>query len=259
METNQNRKGLNGFHLRLLAMITMLTDHIAILFLGRNIWVRGVGRIAFLLYAFLLADGFLHIKDTPARLTKHISALAVLAVVAEGCYDLMEQGLQFTTYMDTQSVIITLIIGYLALLATEHLGDNKPALVCVYILSGFANYAIKGNFNLVGPWIIIAFYWYLKKAADRPWLQRFLILCSIMTLYLPVYFWGWSKMAGWQAWCEAVQTHVPWIIFHYVTAGIIASYSGKLGYHSKTFSRIYTWFYPAHALLLGIVAWVVMG
>ena len=53
-----------------------------------------------------------------------------------------------------------------------------PVLLA-YLLIGYANYAMVANFNFVGPLLVVAFYWYLrrKKAAEEagrswPWIRR---------------------------------------------------------------------------------------
>ncbi len=52
-------KKMTGFVLRVIAMITMLADHVACNFLNDQVIMRSFGRIAFPIYAFLLAEGFL--------------------------------------------------------------------------------------------------------------------------------------------------------------------------------------------------------
>ena len=55
---------MSGFILRIIAMITILVDHIACNLLDNQVIMRSFGRIAFPIYAFLLAEGFLiYYKD----------------------------------------------------------------------------------------------------------------------------------------------------------------------------------------------------
>ena len=124
---------------------------------------------------------------------------------------------------------------------------------------------LKGNFNIVGPWLVIAFYWYIRasKEAGREgnrwsWRKRFLIILIFFACYLPLYFWvicGFGDAAGW--W-EEVVNYAPWIAGHGIAGFIISLYNGELGYHKKWFSRLYTSFYPAHTFLIGVIC-ILMG
>lgn len=137
-----------------------------------------IGRIAFPLYAFLLAEGCRYVFRDRERLTRHLVTLLILAVAAEPGYDLMDAHLNFAEYLSSQSNMITLLLGYLGMMATEALLPSVPperrdvsrirvaARACAYGLLGFANYMMHGNFNLVGPWLIVAYYWYLRKSND---------------------------------------------------------------------------------------------
>jgi hypothetical protein len=118
----------DGFTLRIIAMFTMLLDHIGWKFLPEPMFLTWIGRIAFPLYAFLLADGLLFVKDNARRLTHHVAVLLVLALVSEPCFDLMEHGFDFARYMDFQSNMITLLLGYLALIATDAFAPDGRAL-----------------------------------------------------------------------------------------------------------------------------------
>ena len=40
-------------------------------------------------------------------------------------------------------------------------------LISSYLLLGFANYMIKGNFNLVILWLVIAYYWFIRTCRNN--------------------------------------------------------------------------------------------
>ena len=48
-------KGLSQEGLKILACVTMLVDHAALLF-GGSPWLRAIGRLAFPIYCFLLTE-----------------------------------------------------------------------------------------------------------------------------------------------------------------------------------------------------------
>ena len=251
-------------------MLTMCLDHIGWFFLDDPMKLTWIGRIAFPVYAFLLADGFLHICRDQRRWNHHLAVLLILTVVSEPAYDLMDERLNFAHYLNSQSNMITLLLGYAGMGITETFcpsapateerrsGLRIPALICTYMLLGFANYMMKGNFNIVGPLLVMAFYWFLRmpdgkrKGIGRV-MRRFLILLSIFAVYLLVYFWVRSGFGGPERWWMEVSRYAPWIAGHALAALILSFYNGELGYHQKWFRRVYLTFYPAHAILIGLI------
>ena len=287
---------MNGFVLRVIAMVTMLIDHIGWNFLDNSMILTWIGRIAFPLYAFLLAEGFLIIYHDKERFSKHLAIMLILTAVSFPGYALLEERLDFAHYLDSQSNMITLLIGYFGMMATEtlapsalsatagrtasagraasaaaaasaaHAGKDRPsgmkiaALVVTYVLLGLANYMMKGNFNIVGPLLVIAYYWVIRvskqSARDgKPWSwgRRLAVNILIFAIYLPVYFWVRSGFGGPALWWKEVLDYAPWIVGHVIAAVIISLYNGELGYHEKWFRRLYTSFYPAHTFVIGLI------
>ena len=261
---------MSGFVLRIIAMVTMLVDHIACNLLDNQVIMRSFGRIAFPIYAFLLAEGFLIYCKNKDRIMKHISSLIVLIVVSEFFYDLMECGLEFSKYFESQNNILTLFLGFLGMFITEELiprGKNNKkdirtvfVLVSSYLLLGFANYMLKGNFNLVGPWLVIAYYWFIRLSRDNKanenmwkWWKRFAILLLIFAIYLPIYFWVRTDFGSFSSWVQKMKDYIPWIIGHVGAALVLSLYNGKLGYHKGWFKKLYISFYPLHACVIGVI------
>lgn len=48
---------LNGFHLKLIAICTMFIDHLGYTLFPGDLWLRCVGRVAFPIFCFLIAEG----------------------------------------------------------------------------------------------------------------------------------------------------------------------------------------------------------
>ena len=261
---------MTGFILRIIAMVTMLTDHIACNFLDNQVVMRSIGRLAFPIYAFLLAEGFLVFYKDKDRVMKHISSLIVLIFVSEIFYDLMEYGTDFGRYFNSQNNIITLFLGFLGMLITEELiprnKNNKKdirnilVLISSYLLLGFVNYMTKSNFNLIGPWLVIAFYWFIRLCKNPKtnknnwsWSKRFVILLLIFAIYIPLYFWVRTDFGTFAELIQKMKDYMPWIIGHMGAALVLSLYNGKLGYHEGWFKKLYISFYPLHACILGII------
>ena len=87
---------LSGTTLKWIAVISLLIDHTAEVLINHNaaltdpIWaqiyvlMRGIGRIAFPIYAFLLVEGFLYTRDVK----KYLARMLTFAVVSEIPFDL---------------------------------------------------------------------------------------------------------------------------------------------------------------------------
>lgn len=137
-------KSLTGYHLKLIALITMLIDHIAAVVIWRIyeasfgitasmqlsnaigdkivVWVAGnqdivytiyelmryVGRMAFPIYCFLLVEGFIHTRSV----VKYALRLFAFAFISEIPFDLAIAGQLWS--MDYSNVFFTLVLGLLS-------------------------------------------------------------------------------------------------------------------------------------------------
>jgi hypothetical protein len=232
-----------------------------------------IGRIAFPCYAFLLAEWFFFVFRDKRRFIKHLSTLIILAVISEPCYDLLEFGPNLaSSFMESQSVMITLILGFLGMSITELLlpsnwekseksqRKNIIVLICAYLLIGFINYTMKANFNFVWPLLVVAYYRYLRYSRNEEktenkwnWIKRFCVLLVIFMIYLPIYFWARTDFWDIHVWRDKVIECLPWVAWHVVAALILSFSNCKLWYHKKWFKIFYTLFYPVHALIIWIL------
>ena len=119
-------KGISRMALKMIALISMIIDHIghAILtpYVNTNASIlvlycvlRSIGRIAFPLYAFMLAEGMRYTHD----LKKYTCRLWMFAIASEFPYDYMNG---FNYYLNVQNVGFTLALGATA----EYLSKRCP-------------------------------------------------------------------------------------------------------------------------------------
>lgn len=160
----QSKKGITGSTLKLIAIITMLIDHVAAVVLNRIIDVkragtsnelvtelfkmdaeelsriynimRDIGRIAFPIFCFLLVEGFLHTRNT----WKYALRLAVFALVSEIPFDLALFAKPFR--FNYQNVFFTLLIGLLVLIGLKYVSEKIVNKVNNEILTVLANTAV---------------------------------------------------------------------------------------------------------------------
>jgi hypothetical protein len=240
------------FILKIIAIITMTTDHAASAFFDNMMVMRVIGRIAFLLYAFMIAEGFYHIKDKPDRIKAHLIKLGMLCVISEFAYDFMEEGKLID--WSSQSVMPVLFLGFIGLIITERFAKKPWIIVLYYIASALVNYYAKFNYKFVGVLLIYGFYFYIKYAKNMSFWKKLLILIPSITLYFCLYTWARVSFGGFQAWLESFMKYYPWLFGHYAAMIIIASYNGKLGPRNKVFNGLYSVYYPLHMAVIGLIA-----
>lgn len=190
------KRGISGSTLKLIAVITMIIDHTAAGILGRylsisgfgsldaanmdgiNQWMlqngqlfqiyyimRMIGRIAFPIYCFLLAEGFEHTHNQ----MKYAARLLPFAVVSELPFDLLFNGsvLEF----GYQNVFFTLFFGLLVMMgmrwAKEHMIRSPLAgtlLNCAVAAAGMAAaHFAKTDYAATGVLCIVVIYVFRKK------------------------------------------------------------------------------------------------
>lgn len=129
----ENKRGISGSTLKIIALITMLIDHVAATVLARIILVNGydeavyncytvmrkIGRIAFPIFIFLMIEGF---SKTSSR-RKYLLRMAVFAVISEIPFDLAFSAkvLEFSY----QNIFFTLLIGMLVMWTFDYIGKKE--------------------------------------------------------------------------------------------------------------------------------------
>ena len=121
-------KGMNATTIKLVAVITMFIDHFAFVVLPRmevatngnegllNLAhaLRGVGRLAFPLFCFLLVEGF----SKTSNALKYLGRIGLFALISEVPFDLAVSLRPFD--MGYQSTMVTLFIGLLTMYGVDY-------------------------------------------------------------------------------------------------------------------------------------------
>lgn len=239
------------FTFKLFAMITMVCDHVGILLFDNNTILRSVGRCAFLIYAFLMAESFRHLKDKPDRIIYHIQKLLLLFLVTEIPYDYVESGVWDAP--DSQCAAFTLLAGFGALALAHQFRGNKKTQGIIYLSAAATTYFVRSNFKLTGALLIIAFYYYLESFESMSIPKRMGALLLIMAAYWPLYIWALGDFCNFATYVQLLQEYLPWMIAHLLIVIPLALYNGELGYRGKAFNFLYSWFYPLHFVVLGFI------
>lgn len=112
---------MSAFSLRAAALLCMLVDHTGLALFPAVDAFRCVGRLAFPLYCFLLAQGYLHTRSVRA----YARRLLLAALLSEIPFDLLIFGRLSCTV--EQNVLFSLLLGLMALYAADTLRAHPPA------------------------------------------------------------------------------------------------------------------------------------
>ena len=227
------QKVLSGSTLKLIAIITMLIDHIGAAVIARLLIagqgsemlykiyyaMRAVGRVAFPIFCFLLVEGFFY---TGSR-KKYALRLFGFALLSEIPFDLAFSGkiLEF----GYQNVFFTLLIGLLTIMLFDAVVKKqewhpvlRSALLVIITFGGMgAAYLLHTDYDAKGVLAILVFY---------------------MTRQMR----GLQIVAGCLAFCWELPAIVAFIP--------IAFYNGKRGWNIK---YLFYAFYPVHLLVLYLI------
>ncbi len=233
-------KGITGSSLKMIAIITMFIDHSAAIILERIIWsqevfsgtlywvyliMRMIGRLGFPIFCFLLIEGFCHTRNVK----KYAGRLFLFALISEIPFDLGFAGTIF--YGQYQNVFFTLLIGLLVLICFRLLEkkQEKNRTLCFIlnflILVGGIVLAdlLMTDYGGMGVLTIVCMYLFRRNKALEAGIG-----CMVLTIM------SWSEITSFSI-------LLP-----------IRRYNGERGWNMKWFFYV---FYPAHILLLYLVAY----
>lgn len=250
------RVGISGSGLKILAVIFMLTDHIAAVLLSHILsqngifyfgdtsisymkeltqdgvvgWVyvwyqimrRIVGRCAFPIYCFLLVEGF----GKTGNRKKYAGRLFIFALVSEVPFDLAFDGQAINT--GHQNVFFTLLLGFLMIWAMEEIGRQcRGALLkwaggaAVFLAAAALAEAARCDYGANGIIAVALLFLFRRKKAEQ--------IAAGCIAFL------WETMAP--------------LAFVFV-----CFYNGRRGAGLKYF---FYFFYPAHLLILYLITLII--
>lgn len=219
---------LSGSTLKLLAMALMLIDHAGHVLFPHLTWMRAVGRIAFPIFAFFVAEGLHYTRSRP----KYMLRLGIFALISEIPFNLAIS--RKALYPDAQNVMFTFLIAALTVTVFEALYKSKdPAYeipkkilgIVAAALIPFLGIALSTDYNSYGVWLVMLFY-FLRESR----------LAANLAAVGANFIWYSNTLSH-----HAALSFFPLML-----------YNGKKGAELKYLFYI---FYPAHLLLLWAISY----
>lgn len=222
MDKFERFKVLDGTALKIIAMISMIFDHVGDNFFPEMEWMRIIGRMAMPIFAFCIAQGFAHTHDK----TKYLRRLLIFGLASEVPFDLVTAGkvLEFSH----QNIMFTFALSVIGLLIMDRVGDSDLKtwlrnLIRALIFAVFmvASLILRLDYNMVAIAIIFVFY-LLNDKAD--WIKN-LVAAGFHALFRNVGIY-WFGLLGF----------IP-----------ILLYNHKRG---RGLKWLFYFFYPGHLMLI---------
>ena len=211
--------------MKLLACITMLIDHLGAVFFP-HMGLRAIGRLAFPIFCFLLAEGIYHTKN-PIR---YGIRLFVCMLLSEIPFDLLFRG---NMNLSSQNVMVTLLLGFcMGQLMKQCTRYFSKVLVCIpFVLLGELTHCDYGGTGV----LIITLFLLTRDLPNKMLLQT-------LGLFLLCFSMGGSKFMG-----------IPIQLFATAAMVPIWLYSGRKVTSSKATQLAFYLFYPAHLAVLLLI------
>ena len=218
---------MTGNALKIIAAAAMLLDHVGLMFFPANALLRIIGRLAFPVFAFMIAEGC---KYTRNRL-RYFLQLFGLALGCQIVYFIADGSMYL-------SVLFTFSLAVLTIFALQYCKAKPGALpILLFVTAVVAVYVLNqifeidyGFFGCMLPVFVAAFH---NTRYDKPLLSILMLALGLVLL--------WLALGGFQLYALAA---VP----------LLLCYSGHRGkIKMKYFFYI---FYPVHLALLQVIFWL---
>lgn len=279
--SEQKYNGLSANVLKIIAVVTMFTDHFTVVFLTKFVqnvnWGslssdslfglqkyyilgRGIGRLAFPLFAFFVAEGMFYTRDR----RKYLERLFLFALISEIPFDFGIFGNWFDS--DASNVIFTLFLGGVAI----YLSDIALGKKVIQEENGAKKLAADSDSNAknmpVPLRIVIAILICLGVIylgnyfhTDYSAAGVSIVIIDYLFMYEFRSVSGYSERAGrLMGFALSIAVLTVFSSSFEIVAAIdlifIFLYNGKRGAQHKYFFYI---FYPAHLMLLRIIYYFV--
>lgn len=216
---------LDGTTLKIIAMISMVFDHVGDMFFGGAEWMRMIGRLAMPIFAFCIAEGYSHTGDKKRYLVR----MGLFALISEIPFDLAFAG---KPELGHQNIMFTFFLSIIALMLYDRItaGENgngkvKTVLgVLVVLAMAAAALLLRADYTLFAVISVFLFYVFRKKD-------------HLIRVAVGVAFLALTRTVGY--YCATGFSFIP-----------LAMYNGKKG---RGIKWLFYLFYPGHLLVLWLI------
>ena len=218
------------FTLKIIAIITMLLDHVKYAIPAtNNIVTMYIGRISYPLFAFILVEGFLHTSSKK----KYMLRLFIFAIISEIPFLFLRRMINIENWK-MLNVMFTLLFGFIGISIIDKMNNKYIGLFIAICIAAIGKY-LKVDYGWYGISLIYIFYIFRDKKVC--YLPAMLLLCSI-------YYFSVIKFQMFQ-----VKYYIE-ILIACTSFIFIYFYNGIKG---RSMKYVFYIFYPVHMLILYLI------
>jgi len=261
---------LSHFDLKVIAVILMTVDHIALFFLSPTSLayavMRGFGRLAFPLFAFMAVEGTFKSHNNLIYALK----LLILGAVIDVTMVLIDNGAYYTG-----NSMMELGLGVLGLsLITKKKWYSVLAIIpfTIMVLADFSFFPIRVEYGTLGLIMMLTFFigklltnYYFDSISSKLHCDYKMVIgvnkvqtisnvfsISMLVFTYLVFFMLWSFF-------PELGIFTNFFSFQIEQYGILASviilfYSGRQGFNNKIVNWAFYIYYPLHMIVLALIA-----
>lgn len=230
---------MTNFHLKILAITMMLIDHIGWAFFPQQKIFMVIGRLAFPIFAFFIAEGF----NRTRNVKRYMFRLFIIAVVSQSPFLLFGRGV-FGAVFTGLNTVFNLLMGLVAIyLYDKSKWKGKKLYIWIFAILSLV---LRMDGDIEGVFMIYIFYRY--RGDFRKITQKMVILYSLSTAFwIAIYAAMGMPLSTLLSEGREMLINLLLQFFALLALIPIKAYNGEKGYNLK---YLFYAFYPVH--LMGI-------
>ena len=226
---------MNRNILKYIAVIAMLSDHLALVFVGMDnplgVAMRVFGRLTAPIMCYFLVEGYMHTRSKK----KYALRLLIFAFISQVPFSYLLTGRFFS---DKFNMIFTLFLCFMMLLTLEKIESRVLKFILVLMIYSVCDYC---------DWGVVAPLWVMAFAMLRNDKKKLCLVYALICIFWVVRSTAMAVSDG-GMWYEGL-----WQAGSLAFIPFIYLYNGESGKSSKFSKWFFYWFYPLHILIIAVI------
>ena len=128
MDKAKGIRCLDGTMLKIIAMISMVIDHVGDMIFPELLWLRMIGRLAMPVFAFCITEGYIHTRNRK----KYLLRMGIFALISEVPFDLAFEG---KIGLSHQNIMVSFFISIVALMLFDLIRGSKNEMAIYQLVT----------------------------------------------------------------------------------------------------------------------------